>query len=146
MGLLHVVFHVLGGLGLVGRVLVNEARFQLGLQKTIHRKGEARRGFALGVQANKVGRNVFHLLFYRLLLVLPLRRAQLAHRGRRTLGPAVLGNLVQRVNADRQQVVISIHQPNGLLNLPVDFHLRQPRKARNAVVLVRHVVAGLQRF
>ena len=53
---------------------------------------------------------------------------------------------MQRMNAHRQHIVIAINQPNSFLQVPIYLNLRQPREARDAVVLVRDIIARLQRF
>ena len=142
--LLHVVFHGHRGFQLVGRVLVEEAGFQLFLHRTVGAEGEASRGLALGVEGYEVLGDVLHLPLGLLLEHLPGVAAQPVQLRRLALLAHVAADFVQPVDADVQDVVVLVYQSYQLLALAVLRHLLQAAEAPHTIVDVGHIVARLQ--
>ncbi len=72
---LHVGFHILRSLQLVGRVLIEEAGLQLVLHEIVGREGKAFLMASLGIELNEVAGNVLNLRLCPLLEPLPCARA-----------------------------------------------------------------------
>ena len=75
-GLLHIGFHVLCRLQLVGRILIEERGLQLLLQVGIVAEGEALLATAGSIELDKVAGNVLDVLLRTLLESFPLARAE----------------------------------------------------------------------
>ena len=67
---LHVAFHVLGGPALVGRILVEECRFQLPLPAGVRRRGVTRADGPAGIELQQLHRHLLDRFagFFSLLL------------------------------------------------------------------------------
>ena len=146
VGVFHVGFYVGGGFGLVGCVLVLKRRFEFGLQVVVAAKTKTRGVAAFGVECNEFVGNVFDLLFYPRLFVVPIARPEFTHHDTLAFFARVLGYFVQTMNADQQNIVVAVDEPDGLLLAPAHVHLFESRKTPNAVIHVRNKIARLQGF
>ena len=142
---LHVGFHGLCGLELVGGVLIDERSLELLLQIAVGTEGETLLLAALGIELDQVAGDVLELALGARLHLVPGAAAQLAQPRFHALLSAVLGELVQGVYRDKDDVAVEIHQLYHLLHGAVDLGAHQAAKLAYAVVFVHDVVAHLDR-
>ena len=116
--LLHICFHVVGSLQLVGRILVKERRLQFVLHKRIGRVGKTLLLATGGIQLDEVAGNILQFLLGTLLHALPLARAQMRHARRlATVLRLVFRHLVQRVDRHIDGSPTLVHNLNHFLIL-----------------------------
>ena len=143
--LLHVGANGGGGFVLVGRVFVHEARFQRMLQIPVFGVGVTRRRLPFGVQLQQVVGNLLDSALGFLLRLRPGVGAELVDFRLGAFLAAVLGNAMQAVNADVEDVASAVRQPDGFLHFAIDLHLVQAAKLPDAVVDVHHKITHFQR-
>ena len=91
---LQVALHISCRFGLVGRVLVEERRFELVLHVPVRRVRKTFLLLAGRVETNKVPRDLFHLILGTLFESLPSARTQTGYRRLRTLTSFVFADAV----------------------------------------------------
>ena len=141
---LHVVFDVVGGFQLVGRVFVAERRLQLLLQITVGRVGKTLLRHALRVEFDKVARNVFDFAFGAFFQPFPSAGAQFVDAWFFALFAFVFRNAMQCVYADKNDIVILENQFDNFLRPTVDSGGLQAAETPDAVVDVHHIVAHFE--
>ena len=141
---LHIGLHVVGGLQLVGGVLVEEAALELMLQIGVGTEREPFHMATLGIELDEVAGDVLDALLRALLHALPRAGAERAQAWRLTaVGPAVFGNLVERVYRHVHHVAPLVDDAYHLLVAVLGGHAHQTAELADAEVDMHHVVAGL---
>ena len=141
---LHIPLHGLDGTLLVGCFLPAERSLHLLLQVAVGRESEALARLALGVEGDKLARDILDGLFRGAFQLLPCAVAQLVDLGGLALAALVARDAVERMDVHEQNVVILVDQLDGLVHLAVLVDLHQTAEAAHAVVDMHHVVAHLQ--
>ena len=141
---LHIGLHSLRRSLLVGRVLVNERRFQLVLQKAIRRKRKAVARLAPGIKRDQFAGNVLDRLLGVLLHALPCARTQFVNLRRLAVLIFILADAVQRMDVDQQHVVVAVDQFDRLMNLAVLDRTRQAAETSHPMVDMHDIVANFQ--
>ena len=96
----------------------------------------------LRVELYQVAGYIFNLGLGAVLQFLPRAGSQLVETGSFAFFAFVFGNLVQRVDGDKDHVVILIDQTHHFLRSVSVGNTYQSRKTPNAVVSVHHVISG----
>ena len=144
LGRLHIALYGGDGCLLVGRILPLKRGLKLLLQISIRGEGKALRGLTLGVQRYKLARYILYGALCRGLELLPSAIAQFVNLRRLALATLVSRDAVQRVNIDKEYVVILVYQLDSLLCATILLQLDKASEAAHAVVNVHHVVAHLK--
>ena len=139
---LHVGLYLGCRLLLVGRILIDEAGFQLMLQETVGAVGKALLLSPFGIEQDQVAGDVLDLRLRALLHLFPGAGAQLAQLGwLARVFALVFGELMKRVDADEDNIVVLVDQLDGLLCLAVYLRANQSPELADAVIDVHNVVA-----
>ena len=141
---LHVGLHVLRGLLLVGRILIEETGLQLVLHVAVGAVGKAFLVLTTAVELDEVAGYILDVGLCALLHALPCTSAQCAHAGRLAVSATVLRHLVERMDRDEDHIVILIDDLDDLLPSVTIGDAQQAAKASHTVVNVHHVVAHLE--
>jgi len=149
-GALHVALHLLSGATLVGRVFVQEGRFQLALPRGVGRECEPGRELAAPVQIEELGRHLPDGGPGLISLALPRGRPETVQLGRRGVavpGGAVGLELIQPVERDVEPVAAFVFDDRHLERpaLRADRDRLDPAIQPDPVFEVHHVVSRLQR-
>ena len=139
---LHILLHLVGGFHLVGRIFVDKAGLQLMLHEAVWAECESFLLPAFGVEEDQVAGDVFHLCLGALLHLLPSTCAQTAQLRRlATLFPFVFRKFMERVDADKDDVVMLVDQFDRLLDLAVHLRAHQTTELTDTMVDVHDVIA-----
>ena len=141
-GAFHIRLYVGGRLALVGGILVNERRFQFPLQETV---GAVLKTFLLAplrIELYQVAGYILNLGLGTVFQFLPCAGTQLVEAGSFAFFAFVLGNLMQRMDGDKDHIVILIDQTHHFLRRISVGNTHQSRKTSHAVVGMHHVISG----
>ena len=95
-----------------------------------------------GVEENQITGDVFHLRLGALLHLLPSTCAQTAQLRRfATLFPFVFRKFMERMDADKDDVIMLVDQFNRLLDLTVHLCTHQTSELTDTVVNMHDVIA-----
>ena len=141
---LHIGFHLLGSLQLVGGIFVKEARLQFMLQEAVRTVAETLFLFTLRIKPNQIAGNVLDFRFGTFLDFLPGSGTQLADAGRFTFLPLVFRNLMQGMNGNEHYIVILIDQFDDFLCSISVRNPHQTGKTSDTVVDMDHIIARLE--
>ena len=141
---LEVAFDLCRRFRLIGRVFVEERRFQLVLHVAVGRVGKAFLLLAGRVQANQVARDVLHLVLGALFQPFPSAAAEPCYRRFRTLTTFVLADAVQVMDADEHVRPVAVVELDHLLRLAVHRRGDESSELGDAVVGMHDVIAYLQ--
>ena len=130
---------------MIGCILPLKRSLQSLLQITIGREGKTLARLALGVEGNKLSRNIFDRLLGGVFNLLPRSTTEFMHFWCILVATLVAGNAVQRVDIHKEDIAITIDQLYCLVHLATLLNLDQTAKATNAVVDMGDIVAHLQR-
>jgi len=153
-GLLHVRLHLVDGDELVRGLGVGEGVLQFALPRGVRREGMALRGHPGGVQADQLAGDLADGLAGAGAGLRPVAAAELVEG--RGVAAGVLRHLVEGVGGDVEQVPAAVRAAlgggvlddevlaGGGVRTPADRALHQFGEPADSVLLVDHVVAGLE--
>ena len=143
-GAFHIFFHRFRSWNLIRRVFVQKAGLQFMLEVAVWRAFESNSLLAFCVQLDQIKSNLLHLRLRLLLERLPLWTTQFIQLRRSAVFSIELTDLMQRMNADIQNVVVSIDQFYGLLYGTVIVNFLQTSEFSDTVVYMRYIITKLQ--
>ena len=144
LGFVHVVKHVLNGLGLIGRFLKAKGclKFMVQLARGIITKALGH--LAVGVHFHKVGGDLFNGLAGLLLARSPARAAQPVQSGFHTFRTLEPLDKPHAVGRHIELVAPGVFDEQKIVGNGVDVHVMQPGKTANAVIAVHQQIASLE--
>ena len=142
-GPLHVGFHVLDGLRLVGRLLVREGLFDLALPGRVRSEGVAGRGEPAAVENDELLGDLAHRRPDAGAGLLPVGAAHAVQRGRLAAGVAADG--ADLVGRDVELVTGSVLEQQVVALDAADRARGHLLVAPDAVLVMHDEVAGLER-
>ena len=140
---LHIGFHGIGSLELVGGIFVDKRSLEFVLHISVGREGKTFLRLACGIEANQVASYVLEFALGALLHSVPSAAAQFVEAWRLALFASIFREFVQRVNRHKHHIVVEIGEFYHFLRRAVDVGTHQSAEAAHAVVDVHHIVAHL---
>ena len=143
-GALHVALDVGDGGVLVGRFFEFEGVFKFALEISVGRKGEARRGLALGVKSQELVGHVFDGFAGASFASVPGGAAELVERRVVAFDDAVVLDEVHALERNVEARVVGVLEEHEFAAAAVGFDLAKAVELADAVIDVDDVIAGLE--
>ena len=139
---LHIGFDVSRRLHLVGRIFVDETGFKLILHEAVRTERIAFLLSTLRIEFDQIAGNIFDFLLRAVFHLLPCTAAQLVQRRRFAVFPFVFRQLMERMNTDEEDIVVTVNQLDGFLYLAVHLRAHKSAKLPDAMIDMHDIVAG----
>ena len=141
-GTLHIGFYIGSRLALIGRIFINKRRFQFPLQKTVRTILKTFFFTPLRIEFYQIAGYILNLGLGTVFQFLPGTGSKFVETRRFALFSFVFGNLMQRMNRDKNHIVILVNQTHHFLRSISIGNTYQSSETSHTMVCMHYVISG----
>ena len=139
---LHIGFDVGRRPHLIGRIFVDKPGFKLILHEAVRTERIAFLLSTLRIEFDQVAGDIFDFLLRAVFHLFPCTAAQLVQCRRFAVFSFVFRQFVKRMNADEEDIVITVNQLDGFLYPTIHLGAHESAKLSDPMIDMHDIVAG----